>query len=94
MNNNSMLVQMQQEKMTQDVSPSLSLVLDDLAARFILTCPDEEFESFERLFFQIEVLENLKFILSYWRFFDFLLLRPRTGFISTTLSRATHPSLL
>jgi hypothetical protein len=29
-------------------------VFDDLAARFILTCPVEEFSSFERLFFQIE----------------------------------------
>jgi len=29
-------------------------VFDDLATRFILTCPVEEFSSFERLFFQIE----------------------------------------
>ena len=29
-------------------------VFDDLAARFILTCPVEEFSSFDRLFFQIE----------------------------------------
>jgi len=29
-------------------------IFDDLATRFILTCPVEEFSSFERLFFQIE----------------------------------------
>ncbi len=39
----------------QENRTTLSVVLEDIAARFILTCPDEEFESFERLFFQIEV---------------------------------------
>jgi len=33
----------------------LSVVLQDLAARFVLTCPPEEFESFNRIFFSIEV---------------------------------------
>mmetsp|Transcript_55907 Transcript_55907/g.147804 ORF Transcript_55907/g.147804 Transcript_55907/m.147804 type:complete len:227 (-) Transcript_55907:527-1207(-) len=32
----------------------LSVVLQDLAARFVLTCPPEEFESFNRIFFSIE----------------------------------------
>ena len=50
----SAVAQTQYEKIGQDRS-SLSLVLEDIAARFILTCPIEEFESFERLFFQIEV---------------------------------------
>jgi hypothetical protein len=27
--------------------------MDELAARFILSCPEEEFSSFERLFFQV-----------------------------------------
>jgi mRNA-decapping enzyme subunit 2 len=29
-------------------------VMDDLTIRFIMNCPEEEFESFDRLFFQIE----------------------------------------
>jgi hypothetical protein len=44
--------QVQYEEVVQD---RLTVVFEDLAARFILTCPVEEFESFERLFFQIEV---------------------------------------
>ena len=36
------------------VEALLDEIFDDLAARFILTCPVEEFSSFERLFFQIE----------------------------------------
>ena len=51
--------QTQYEKVVYDRSSSLSLVLEDIAARFILTCPNEEFESFERLFFQIEVLSSV-----------------------------------
>lgn len=34
--------------------PPLVDVLDDLVSRFVLNCPEEEKESFERLFFQIE----------------------------------------
>lgn len=34
--------------------PSCSQVLDDLAVRFVLNCPAEEQESFERLLFQVE----------------------------------------
>ena len=52
MNNTTKVFQSQYDGILQD---PLSVVFDDLAARFILTCPVEEFESFERLFFQIEV---------------------------------------
>lgn len=38
----------------QSRGDKLSVILEDLAARFILTCPEEEFASFERLFFMIE----------------------------------------
>ncbi len=58
-NNISTNAQTQCEKMGHDRPSSLSLVLEDVAARFILTCPDEEFESFERLFFQIEVNNSI-----------------------------------
>ena len=34
--------------------PPLSEVLDDLAMRFVVNCPPEEQESFERLLFQVE----------------------------------------
>ena len=34
--------------------PSLADVLDDLAIRFVVNCPAEEQESFERLLFQVE----------------------------------------
>ncbi len=60
--NISAIAQIQYEKMGHDRSSSLSLVLEDIAARFILTCPDEEFESFERLFFQIEVISSFYLI--------------------------------
>jgi hypothetical protein len=60
--NVSTVAQTQYEKMGHDRSSSLSLVLEDIAARFILTCPDEEFESFERLFFQIEVTNSVVLI--------------------------------
>jgi len=39
-------------------------VFDDLATRFILTCPVEQFSSFERLFFQIEAAHWCSFMLS------------------------------
>jgi mRNA-decapping enzyme subunit 2 len=29
-------------------------VLEDICSRFLLNCPEEEYDSFERLFFQIE----------------------------------------
>lgn len=32
----------------------LKEIMDDLTIRFIMNCPEEEFESFDRLFFQIE----------------------------------------
>ena len=35
-------------------APKLEEVLDDLAMRFVVTCPAEEQESFERLLFQVE----------------------------------------
>eukprot|EP00171_Calliarthron_tuberculosum_P015346 IDg15346t1 len=34
--------------------PSLDEVLDDLCTRFLVNLPDEEFKSFERLFFAVE----------------------------------------
>ena len=34
--------------------PTLGDVLDDLAIRFVVNCPAEEQESFERLLFQVE----------------------------------------
>ena len=44
------------KKEQKDASEALLVeVFDDLATRFILTCPEEEFSSFERLFFQIEL---------------------------------------
>jgi hypothetical protein len=52
MSNTTKMSQVQYEEVVQD---RLTVVFEDLAARFILTCPVEEFESFERLFFQIEV---------------------------------------
>jgi 8-oxo-dGTP pyrophosphatase MutT (NUDIX family) len=51
MSNTTKMSQVQYEEVVQD---RLTVVFEDLAARFILTCPVEEFESFERLFFQIE----------------------------------------
>mmetsp|Transcript_44324 Transcript_44324/g.138626 ORF Transcript_44324/g.138626 Transcript_44324/m.138626 type:complete len:307 (+) Transcript_44324:45-965(+) len=34
--------------------PALQMVMDDLAMRFVVNCPAEEQESFERLLFQVE----------------------------------------
>ena len=34
--------------------PSMQEVIDDLAMRFVVNCPAEEQESFERLLFQVE----------------------------------------
>ena len=34
--------------------PDLKDVIDDLAIRFVVNCPAEEQESFERLLFQVE----------------------------------------
>ncbi|KAL9651664.1 hypothetical protein ABK040_001609 [Willaertia magna] len=42
---------------------SLEEVLDELCVKFILNCPEEEHESFDRLFFQIEE--------AYWFYLDF-----------------------
>lgn len=39
---------------TQGAAPALDEVLDDLAMRFVINCPVEEQESFERLLFQVE----------------------------------------
>ena len=39
---------------TQGTAPKLEEVLDDLAMRFVVNCPAEEQESFERLLFQVE----------------------------------------
>ena len=39
---------------TQGGAPKLDEVLDDLAMRFVINCPVEEQESFERLLFQVE----------------------------------------
>jgi len=52
--NNTSKSAMAIEKYGNGNRTTLPLVLEDIAARFILTCPDEEFASFERLFFQIE----------------------------------------
>ena len=35
-------------------APKLDEVLDDLAMRFVVNCPAEEQESFERLLFQVD----------------------------------------
>ena len=35
-------------------APTLQEAMDDLCSRFIMNCPKEEHDSFERLFFQIE----------------------------------------
>ena len=35
--------------------PKLEEVLDDLAMRFVVNCPAEELESFERMLFQVEL---------------------------------------
>eukprot|EP00741_Cyanophora_paradoxa_P025631 tig00000385_g24735.t1 len=43
--------------------PRLADILDDLASRFIINCPVEELESFDRLLFQIEA--------AWWFFEDF-----------------------
>jgi mRNA-decapping enzyme subunit 2 len=42
---------------------TLEEVLDDLLSRFILNCPEEEYSSFQRLFFQIEE--------AHWFYLDF-----------------------
>ena len=39
---------------TAGAAPKLAEVLDDLAMRFVVNCPAEEQESFERLLFQVE----------------------------------------
>ena len=43
--------------------PTVNDVLDDLSVRFIVNCPAEDAESFERVFFQIE--------LAHWNYVDF-----------------------
>jgi len=39
---------------TEGTAPKMAEVLDDLAMRFVVNCPAEEQESFERLLFQVE----------------------------------------
>merc|ERR1711998_156538 len=48
---------------TRMEAPSLKDVLEDLCSRFVINCPVEEQESFERLFFQIET--------AHWFYEDF-----------------------
>ena len=43
---------------------ALQDAFDDLSARFIMNCPAEEFQSFERLFFQLEQ--------AHWFYEDFM----------------------
>lgn len=52
-------------KQFEDNPKSFSDVLADLTVKFILNCPEEEHESFDRLFFQIE--EAFWFYLDFYR---------------------------
>jgi len=40
--------------MKEKVNEEYNQVLEDICTRFLLNCPAEEYDSFERLFFQIE----------------------------------------